>query len=129
MNAQIIDAARKHPSGAFSYEFDNAYTGFRNYLFVFGGGAVSGIFTGTVRHEDGMMYIQGNADYQFRDQFTDPTDERENTIGTSDPAAATQELLDETEYGGTYYDITGEWRTRLGAEAKADEKASRYRWE
>lgn len=129
LNAQIIDAARKHPSGAFSYEFDNAYTGFRNYLFVFGGGTVSGIFTGTVRHADGMVYIQGNVDYQFRDQFTDPTDERENTIGTSDPAAATQELLDETEYGGTYYGITGEWRTRFGAEAKADEKSSRYQWE
>jgi Phage Mu protein F like protein len=129
VNAQIIDAARKHPSGAFHYDFNNSYKEFKKYLFVFGGVTIRGAFTGMVRHEKGMMYIQGNVEYHYTDTFTDPFDQREEQIGTSDPAAASPELLEDTEYGGTFYDISGEWRSSFQAEAKQDERASRYQWE
>ncbi|MEQ1890362.1 MAG: phage minor head protein [Alphaproteobacteria bacterium] len=129
VNAQIINEARKHASGAFSYNFDNAYDAFRSYLFVFGGGTVSGVFTGAVRHEKSMMYVQGNIEYRYSDIFTDIFGERQRAIGTSDPAAASPKLLKETEHGGTYYDITGEWRMSFRAEAKEDAQASRYQWD
>jgi SPP1 gp7 family putative phage head morphogenesis protein len=129
LNAQIIDAARKHSHGAFSYDFNNSYDEFRKYLYVFGGGAVSGVFTGTVRHKNSMLYIQGSVDYHYSDIFTDIFGERQRAIGTSDPAAASPKLLKETEHGGTYYNITGEWRTSYSAEAKADKRTSRYQWD
>lgn len=127
VNAQIIDAARNHASGAFSYDFNNSYDEFENYLFVFGGSIVSGVFTGAVRHENGMMYIQGTIDYRYSDIFTDIFGQRQRAIGTSDPAAATPKLLKETEHGGTYYDITGECRSSFYGEAKKDEQESRYK--
>lgn len=129
VNAQIVDAARNHSLGAFSYDFKKSYPDFGNYLFVFGGGTVSGVFTGTVRHENGMMHIHGIIEYRYSDTFTDPRGIRQRLIGTSNPAAATPQMLEDTEYGGTYYDILGEWQTSFRAEAKIDEQASRYQWE
>ena len=61
VNAQIIQEARRH-EGAFGYHFDSPYE-FRPYLFVFGGGVVSGVFTGNVRREAGMMIIGGEVEY------------------------------------------------------------------
>lgn len=113
----------------FFNDFINSYPEFKDYLFVFGGVTIHGTFTGTVRHEKDMIYIQGNVEYHYSDKFTDPIGRREEQIGTSDPAAATQELLDATEYGGTFYDITGDWRSSFHAEVKKDERTSRYQWE
>lgn len=124
-----VIAARKHASGVFSYDFNNSYDEFENYLFVFGGSIVSGVFTGAVRHENGMMYIQGNIEYHYTDTFTDIFDQRQRAIGTSEPSAATRQMLEDTEYGGTYYKITGEWRSSFYAEAKKDERGSRYQWD
>lgn len=129
VNAQIIDAARKHPSGVFHYDFNNSYPEFNDYMFVFGGVTISGLFSGTVRREKGMMYVQGNVEYHYSDTFTDPIGRREDSIGTSDPSAASPELMDDTEYGGTFYDIIGDWQSCFHAEAKQEEQASRYRWE
>ena len=56
VNAQIIYAARKHASGSFSYDFNNAYD-FSECLYVFGESTVGGVFTGTVRHEKGIMRL------------------------------------------------------------------------
>lgn len=72
------------------------------------------------------MYIQGNPEYHYNDKFTGPFDRREALIGTSDPAAVSPELLAETEYGGTHYDIAGDWRSNFHAEVKKDERTSRY---
>lgn len=128
VNSQIVDEARKHASGGFEYRFSKSYS-FRPYLFALGRATVSGIFRGVVQYQDKMMSIAGTVDYLFHDKFTDPLDERQRAIGTSDPAAATPELLEETEHGGKYYDINGEWQTRFHAEAKKDEEESRYRWD
>lgn len=128
VNAQIIEEARKHPAGSFEYPFRNSYA-FSPYLFVLGDATVSGKFRGFVQRQDEMLSISGTVEYVFEDIFTDPSGERQEVIGTSDPAAATQELLDDTEYGGTYYAIEGEWQTSFRSEAKVDAKASHYKWD
>lgn len=128
INAQIINEARNRPSGTFEYKFKNSYQ-FKPYLFVLGRATVSGIFHGIVQHQNERMSISGTIEYQFEDTFTDPRGKRQAQIGTSDPAAATPELLDATEYGGTYYDIIGLWLTSFHAGVKKDEHVSLYRWE
>lgn len=125
VNAQIVDEARKYPSGSFEYEFDKSYD-FRPYVFSLGFAKVRGLFRGVVQHQDEMMSISGTVEYQFDDTFTDPGDRREEAIGTSNPAAATPELLEDTEFGGALYDIIGIWLTSFRAEAKKDGQASRY---
>ncbi len=128
VNAQIVDEARKHPSGSFEYSFEKSYD-FGPYVFSIGFAIVRGKFRGIVQHQNEMMSISGTVEYRFHDTFTDPRGIRQRLIGTSDPAAATPEFLEETEYGGTYYDILGQWQTSFRAETKKDEQASRYQWE
>lgn len=128
INAQIIDEARNHSSGGFEYFFYGA-ADFEPYLFSIGDATVAGLFSGTVLYQDGTMYIQGNIHYKFFDTYTDLAGERERLIGTSDPSVATPEMLNDTEYGGTYFDILGIWNTTFIAEAKKEEASSRYQWQ
>lgn len=126
VNAQIIEAARREKSGYFEYEFRGAPS-FKPLIFAIGGATVSGKFSGTVTHDDAMMFISGDVAYRFYDQFTDAFSEREDAIGTSNPAAASPDLLAETEYGGSYYDVVGDWQANFRADAKKDRLESRYR--
>ena len=124
VNAQIIDAARKHPSGEFSYDFNQSY-GFRPYLFVFGGGVVSGIFVGSVYHQDGMMQIEGNVSYFYDDVFTDPLDLRQ--IYSKNPRIEDMWWIERiTEVGGTYFSLKDYWKTSFKAQVKRDEETSIY---
>lgn len=128
LKAQIIDEARQRPSGKFTYAFSKSYN-FDDYVNGFGDSTVSGQFTGTVRHENGLMSIEGKIDFLFDDTFTDVFSEREKAIGTSDPRAATPEMLRQTEYVGKHYKITGQWSTNFKAAAKLNENTSRYVWD
>ncbi len=125
-NSQIISEARNYERGAFEYHFYNRYE-FEPYVYSIGGAVVTGTFRGNVSQIGDMMLITGMVDYVFSDVFTDPFGQRQRSIGTSDPEAATPEMLEETEYGGTYYAINGYWQTNFYAEAKLSEEASRYR--
>lgn len=124
INAQIIDAARRVKSGPVSYDFDGSYQ-FINYVIAFGGGVVGGQFTGSVKTENGMMYIEGEIVYQYSDTFTDTADLREIATGSS---ALTPDSWQWTEFGGTAYSITATWTTRFTSEAKINAEDSMYRW-
>jgi hypothetical protein len=124
INAQIIDAARRVKSGPVSYDFDGTYQ-FIDYVFAFGKGVIRGLFSGSVRTENGMMYIEGDIVYEYSDRFTDPLDLREIATGSS---ALTPQSWQFTELDGTAYDITDTWTTRFRAEAKLDSDKSIYRW-
>jgi len=130
LNAQIVDEARKHPNGDFTYDFKNSYPEFFNYLKAFGGTTVGGAFIGTVQHQNGMMYIDGNIDFYFNDTFTDTASIREKiTTGTSDPEASMPWWIAITDGGGTYFPIHGSWRAIFRAEAKLSETESLYKWD
>lgn len=124
INAQIVDAARRVKSGPVSYDFDGTYQ-FIDYVFAFGKGVIRGLFSGSVKTENRMMYIEGEIVYEYSDRFTDPLDLREIATGSS---ALTPESWQLTEFGGTAYDITDTWTTRFRAEAKLDSDESMYRW-
>lgn len=124
VNAQIIEEARRH-EGAFGYNFEGSYA-FRPYLYVFGGGVVSGVFTGTVRREAGMMIIAGEVEYFYDDTFTDPLDARELVRGTSDPNDATRLQVRISDFGGRHFPVRGYWKTRFTAQAKLSRNGSMY---
>jgi SPP1 gp7 family putative phage head morphogenesis protein len=124
VNAQIIEEARRY-DGAFGYHFDSPYE-FRPYLYVFGGGVVSGVFTGTVRRELGTMTIVGEVEYFYDDTFTDPLDARELVRGTSDPDDATLLQVRISDFGGRQFPVRGYWKTRFTAQAKLNRSDSIY---
>lgn len=125
INSQIINAARQQGPGSVSYNFENSYSEFSDYSFVFGGGTVSGLFTGTAREEKGMLLIQGSINYRYDDTFTDPASIREILRGSSEPLDASILELLLTDAYGVFYDIIGRWQTTFSAEVKvnADESA------
>ena len=126
MNAQIINAARKHKSGDFAYSFNNGY-GFGDYLFVFGGGVVSGVFVGTIMHENGMMRIDGEMQYFYDDVFTDPVSIR--SLYDDNPKPEEMWWIERiTEFGGAYFPIKDYWKTHFQADARIFAGASIYHW-
>lgn len=127
VNEQIVETARNH-NGAFGYHFEDSY-GFRPYLFVFGGGVVSGVFTGNVRFEGDMMYISGEVEYFYDDTFTDPIDARQLIRGTSDPDDVTALQARISDFGGKHFPVHDYWKTKFNAEAKRDRKESRHQAE
>jgi hypothetical protein len=124
INAQIIDAARRVKSGPVSYDFDGSYQ-FIDYVFAFGKGVITGQLAGTVKTENGMMYIEGEIVYQYSDIFTDTADLREIVTGSS---ALTPDSWQWAEFGGTAYAITDTWTTHFKAEAKLNAEDSMYNW-
>ncbi len=126
INAQIINAASKHSSGDFAYSFNNSY-GFEDYLFAFGGGVISGIFIGTVKHENGIMSIEGKMQYFYDDVFTDPLSIREYLAGTSNPEDMSR-IGQAAEFGGTYFPIKDYWETGFNAQARVFAGSSIYCW-
>lgn len=126
VNAQIIEEARQR-EGIFGYHFDSTYE-FRPYLYVFGGGTVSGVFTGNVRRDAGMMYINGEVEYFYDDTFTDPLSVRETIRGTSEPEAAyfLERII--TDGFGSAFPMRGYWKTKFEAQALLNRRGSTYFW-
>jgi hypothetical protein len=124
INAQIIDAARKAKFGHFTYGFAGTYQ-FIGYVFAFGKSVVSGQFVGSVKTQNGMMFIEGSISYQYADEFTDPADLRQMATGSS---ALTPESWQWTELRGTPFSITDTWTTNFKSEAKLSATESMYRW-
>ncbi len=99
VNAQIVDAARKHLGSEFAYPFDNSY-GFRGYLYVFGGGVIAGMFVGSSRYQNGMLVVKGKVEFFYDDTFTDPVDLREGFRENSNPGNATALQIALSDLGG-----------------------------
>lgn len=128
INAQIIAIARRNSSGLFSYTFINSYD-FGDYIYVFGRGVVSGEFSGTVKHENGMMFIEGDMTYVYTDTFTDPASVREKIFnGTSSVDASSPLWVAITDGGGQYFGVSDMWKTEFRSEAKYNESESTYQW-
>jgi SPP1 gp7 family putative phage head morphogenesis protein len=126
VNAQILDAARKHLGSEFAYPFDNSY-GFRDYLYVFGDGVVAGIFVGSSRYQNGMLVVNGTVQYFYDDTFTDPLSIRE--LYDDDPKPEDMWWIERgTEFGGSYFPIKDYWKTEFHAEVKLDPAQSIYWW-
>lgn len=125
INAQIINEARKQPSGLFEYDFNQSYS-FGDYLYVFGGGKVKGLFNGSVLHENGKMIIHGSVSYEYSDEFTDPVNIRQNYQGNS--GNTDSEIINfVSEMGGDRYFIFGKWDTIFNAEANLEKSESIYK--
>lgn len=128
VNRQVIDKARRSGSGYFTYGFSKSYS-FKVVAFPFGGSTVKGEFRGYVSRKNGLMRIDGAVEYLFKDEYTDPAGIRQRLLaGTSDPAAVSEIVRYLTDGGGGVYAITGQWQTSLRAEAKLEERESRYQW-
>jgi hypothetical protein len=124
INSQVINIARQQGPGSVSYGFENSYSEFSDYSFVFGGGTVSGVFSGTARQNKGMLLIQGRINYRYDDTFTDPASIREIIRGSSEPLDASILELLVTDAYGVFYDIIGRWQTTFSAEVKIDANES-----
>ncbi|MFO1242541.1 MAG: phage minor head protein [Rickettsiales bacterium] len=126
VNAQIIDSARRHLGEEFSYSFSNSY-GFRDYLYVFGGGVVDGIFVGTSDYQNGMIIVKGNVEYFYDDVFTDSLSIRE--LYDNDPRPEDMLWIEKiTQFGGSYFPIKDYWKTKFYAEARLNWETSIYHW-
>ena len=106
-----------------SYYFYDSYE-FRQYLYVFGGSVVSGLFTGTIQTENGMIKIRGTVKYSYDDVFTDPASIREIYEDGPPKPEDLYWIEKPTEFGGTLFPIKDNWTTRFVAEIKRDTKTS-----
>lgn len=116
VNSQIIEQARKIKNGQFSYDFNNGYTELGDYLFVFGGGTISGSANGFVKQVGNQFIITAVIDYRYSDTFTDILSIREKiTHLSSEPLEASILALLFTDFYGVFFDIIGSWQTKFYA--------------
>lgn len=103
-------------NGSFVYETSNSYP-FGNIIWVFGDGTVRTKTVATVSEKNGKLFIQGEIDYSYIDEFTDPVNIRQWTYpGTSSSKASPKEWVEITDLGGTKYDLVMNWRTKIDGE-------------
>ena len=60
-----------------------------------------------------IQILQRELDYRFYDDFTDPFSIREKLLENSQSESESELFNNLTEFGGTAYDINGEWATRI----------------
>jgi Phage Mu protein F like protein len=122
---QVIRDARAIVSGSLSDTFENTYP-YYSVSFIHGRSTVRGRYEGFVTRVGDALYIDVDVAYYFRDVFTDPLDIRERDGGTSDPRAIQANELIESEVGGQFYDVSGDWTTRLSGVIHIDPSKSGY---
>lgn len=100
-NSQIEAKAKEIRNGAIQDDFSNGYD-FRDILYSHGSAVVKGEFIGEVKNEGKLLVVSGTVVYTFDDVFTDPSNYREYEYGTSDPDAVPPEVVEDTDFGGTF---------------------------
>ena len=141
---QIIGKAISEPDGSFTEKFDNVYA-LAPIEFSHGDARIKGDFSGSVRRNNGAMFIKGISNIKFEDRFTDPIDLRDISAATREGILQLWRLVERTavyfnfmdasnlqpididkddvstlffllsEIGGTGYTITGNWKSHLEA--------------
>lgn len=111
---QVRDLALKIKNGQLHYTTNRSYS-FSEASFPIGTAVISSETNGTVKINGNNLIIDAVVTYTFKDTFTDPLSKRQNNseIKTSDPKHPLFEDNKWTEFGGTYFDITGEWKTKI----------------
>ncbi len=70
---QIADEARKRRSGSFTYPFGRPYN-MTGVVFNIGDTLISGVFSGRVKEQHGLLSIEGSFEFSLEDEFADPLD-------------------------------------------------------
>jgi RHS repeat-associated protein len=101
-------------NGSFHDDFNNSYS-FSDVSYSIGSATLSGDYFGTlttypVGDNGGYSgYYDGNAYFNFYDNFTDPLSIIELLYGSSTSPSAPSWLKDATNLGGVPFTITGSW--------------------
>lgn len=122
----MFKEARSKKSGSLSDVFINTYP-FHSASWVHGSSTVKGSYHGYVSQIGNALHIDAEVKYGFSDVFTDPLDIRERNSGSSDMRAIEANTLIDSEAGGQFYAITGEWTTRITATIHVDSNKSGYK--
>ena len=117
VKAQVADAAIAKKFGAFTRSWDNSYN-FKPIVYSLGGVTIRGRFGGTAEKDGDIIHVTAKAQYEFYDEFTDPTNVRQKVLGTSKVAELPPSLLGgavllTTDLAGTVYRITDDWETEI----------------
>ncbi|MCI5123365.1 MAG: hypothetical protein D3925_02520 [Candidatus Electrothrix sp. AR5] len=109
----------RNPDGNVRDSFFKPYD-FGDVLFAYGMSTMSGKFTGTIRTlRGGWRRIEGVAEFEFYDRFTDPLSLRQYWSEIHGLSQAVREfLMDNYEVWGTPYDIKGNWTAPLNFDVR-----------
>jgi hypothetical protein len=127
VNKQIIDEAKKVIEGAVTYGFENTYPFgdiwdllLERGEFSLGDSTIEGRFSGDVRKKGDYLVINGVVEYNYIDEFTDPTSKVERLMEKEKISReeAIERLGGETDDYGKPYDITDSWQTKFNATVK-----------
>ncbi|MCI5048814.1 MAG: minor capsid protein [Rickettsiales bacterium] len=113
---KVFNAARSTQSGQFSGRHVDGYP-FSSVSFIHGDSTLTANFNGFVNTIFNELLIEAEIDYSFTDIFTDVANLRQNNpeIGTSHPSRIPANELIDGEFGGNYFEIHDNWRTKLVA--------------
>lgn len=128
LKSKFLKRYDKYKKVNFTDTWRNSYS-FVDVAFVFGNSTIKGIFSGSVRKKDEILFVNAKAEYYFSDTFTDPLDIRQKKIGSSalenipyDPSKSSwypgnlgaAYLAADSEFVfGKAYEITGTWTTKI----------------
>lgn len=120
---QVADKARQSKEDRFVYTTSNGYE-YQDVIYSLGGSNVKTRTEARLSRRGDFVYLEAIAYYFLDDEFTDIASirERNKKIGTS---STDHELFEEykwTEFGGTHYDITGHWTTKITGELRVQKQ-------
>lgn len=124
VSEQVADLAREIEQGPLHYTTRKDYE-FQDISYPLGGAVVTSETVGTVEISGKCLIIDAEVTYNFSDTFTDILSIREKVIkeiGTSDPNHPAFDKYRWTEFGGTYFDITDTWTTKMSGIVKRKAK-------
>lgn len=114
---QVVKQMQRIQAGPLIYTTESSYF-FGDVHPYFGGGTVRTHTEGTVTKKDGILSLDAVVQYQYEDTFTDPENIRQSKYGTSSPKGLPSWEVKKTDFLGTYFKITGEWKTKLTGSIK-----------
>ena len=114
VEGQVADKMRHIQEGNLIYKTENSYSKLSEVRGEFGGGTIRTRTEGIVKREKSVLSLEATVEYEYYDLFTDPINARQWFIyGTSSPDGVPDWIVNTTDLGGTYYAITGAWKTRM----------------
>jgi SPP1 gp7 family putative phage head morphogenesis protein len=126
VSEQVAALAREIEQGPLYYTTERDYK-FNEVSYPLGGAVVISETVGSVEISGKCLIIDAEVTYNFSDTFTDILSIRQKyieEIGTSDPNHPAFDDYRWTEFGGTYFDITGSWTTKMSGIIKRANKGS-----
>lgn len=110
---QVAAKMREIKSGPIFYGTENSYPRLREVKFELGGGTIRTETNGTVTRKGDILTLDATVQYGYYDNFTDILDIRKKRHGMSSPKNIPKSEVSWTDLYGTWFEITGDWRTKL----------------